>query len=398
MLITDTFSWDFSTFESYVEGMCQELKKNREKHIVFWGHSTPEAILTLFACWKIGKIACPLNIRLPSADPACLLLNAPLFTPHMPEDPPPSHNSDWDLDNVAVFLYTSGSSGPPKLACLSLKNLVLSAQGSNRLIPLSQGDRWGLTLPLFHVGGLGILMRCYLAKSFVLMTPNLTQATHLSLVPTQLYRLIQSQRSFSKLKAILLGGAPLPDLAIPWPIIKTYGMTEMSSQIITKDQLHPYAELMIDSQQQILVRGLILFQGYYQNSKIELPLNREGWFETGDLGCWEERKFKVWGRKDNLFISGGENIQPEEIEELICRYFDDQKAIVVPIPDNEFGSKPAVFLSYPQKLSEIQKLLTSLLPKYKIPTRAFPFPTQQGLKVDRGFLKKLALASKDFYS
>jgi len=380
MLITDEFTWDHASFEDFVEGMCKQIEAFPHKRVAFWAPSTPEVILTLFACWKTGKIACPLSTRLPSADQALHDLETELFTPSMPEPESP-RATQWDLSKLGTLLYTSGSMGHPKIAALSLGNLVSSAIGSYNTIPLLPEDRWALTLPLFHVGGLGILFRSYLAKSYVLISSNWEQATHLSLVPTQLFRLLQNPTDLPNLKTILLGGAPLPDLETPWNILPTYGMTEMSSQIVTNHQIHPYAEMKITEDQEIWVKGPVLFQGYYEKGSISLPL-KDGWFQTKDLGCWEDGMFKIIGRKDNLFISGGENIQPEEIEEVIRRVCGLHDAVVVPIPDKEFGARPVVFLKERIPLEELQEMLESYLPKFKIPIKSFELP-ETGLKPSR---------------
>ena len=176
-------------------------------------------------------------------------------------------------------------------------------------------------------------------------------------------------------------GAPLPDLETPWNILPTYGMTEMSSQIVTNHQIHPYAEMKIAEDREILVRGPVLFQGYYEKGKIDLPL-KDGWFQTKDLGCWDDGLFKIIGRKDNLFISGGENIQPEEIEEVIRRICGLHDAVVVPIPDQEFGARPAVFLKQLVPLEELQEMLKAHLPKFKIPIKCFELP-ETGFKPQR---------------
>lgn len=389
MLITDNFSWDHPTFEAYVEGMCAQVRAFPHERVAFWAHSTPEIILALFAIWKTGKIACPLNTRLPSAAPTLEELETTLFTPQMPQplSPRPVHRNP---DKLATFLTTSGSTGKPKIACHTLGNLIQSALGSNQLIPLEPSDQWALTLPLFHVGGLGILFRCYLAKCSVLLSSTWSAATHLSLVPTQLLRLLKNPSALPRLKTLLLGGAPLPELATPWNIIPSYGMTEMSSQIITHHQIHPGAQLHITPHHEIWVRGPVLFQGYYEkNQGITLPLNAQGWFETKDLGQWIQDKFQFLGREDNLFISGGENIQPEEIENALRKFCGCEEAYVVPITDAQFGKRPVAFVRPFLELSQLQQLAPHL-PKYKIPIRLLPLPASEDLKPCRAILTELA--------
>lgn len=383
MLITDEFEWDYPTFEAYVEGMRLQVAAYPSERIPFLALLHPLSILTLFATWKEGKIACPLNPRIPTGEP--------LFVPVQPVMRAASR-PEWNLNALATFLSTSGSSGKPKVACHTLKNHVMSAQGSLLKVPLTPESVWSLTLPLFHVGGLAILFRCYLAKASVLLSKNLSRATHLSLVPTQLYRLLKEKQTLPRLQTILLGGAPLPSFDTTWNVLPTYGMTEMSSQIVTGNTLHPCAEMKISEDNEIWVRGDTLFQGYLQeDNTIACPLNREGWFETKDLGKWQDNRFCISGRKDNLFISGGENIQPEEIEEAIGTHCGMHEAIVVPIKDEEFGQRPAVFIQAPERLPDIQEKLLSVLPRFKIPIRAFQLPKSTNLKPNRKALQKLTL-------
>jgi o-succinylbenzoate---CoA ligase len=389
MLITDTFLWDHPTFEAYIEGMCAHITAFPHERVAFVATTSPETILTLFATWKMGKIACPLSPRLPTLAPVLTELETALFTPSMPQPLSPIP-WNYNLSQLAAFLYTSGSTAKPKIACLSLGNLLHSAQGSNQFIPLDPSDQWALTLPLFHVGGLGILWRCYLAQCSILLSDNWTSATHLSLVPTQLFRLLKNQPSLPRLKTILLGGAPLPNIETPWNILPSYGMTEMSSQIVTGHQIHPHAEVHIAQNQEIWVRGAVLFQGYYTHELgITLPLNEEGWFATQDLGRWTDGRFQILGRQDNLFISGGENIQPEEIEEALRKHCHCEEAWVVPMSDEEFGKRPVAFLKPHLSVSEVQQRLQAHLPKFKIPVRTFPVPPSEGLKVSRKALLKL---------
>ena len=371
-LIGESFSWNEQIFESSIEGMCEQVRAFPSDLVAFWAHTTPEVVLTFFATWKVGKVAYPINTRLPKAP-------TPLFTPTMPKPCPPTP-THWDLGRTAAHLLTSGSTGVPKVAQLTLGNLVYNAEGSNQILPLREDDVWGLTLPLFHVGGIGILLRSYLANSTVSLDTR--PATRLSLVPTQLYRLLKAPPP--RLKTVLLGGAPLPSLETPWHVVPTYGMTEMSSQIVTNHQVHPYAELKIEQDQEIWVKGKTLFQGYVNHPPVQ------DWFPTGDLGRWKNGIFEILGRKDNMFISGGENIQPEEIEEVIQRVCGLLEAVVVPLNDAEFGQRPGVFLSDPTLLSKLQDQLQDHLPKYKIPIKAFPLVETRGLKPNRKILSQIA--------
>lgn len=335
----------------------------------------------------------------------------------------------WPLpvNQPATIVFTSGSSRMPKAALHTIGNHYFSAEGSNQNIALAPGDRWLLSLPLYHVGGLAILFRCWLAgATAVIADPELGLAdalgehdiTHVSMVPTQLQRLLRSGRCDavkSVLKALLLGGEPLPEAlletahAVGLPLHTTYGMTETSSQVATTppgaslDQLRtagqrlPHRELRISEEQEILVRGRTLFQGYVEDSMVHDPRDAKGWFHTGDLGRLDDDGYlHVTGRKDNQFISGGENIQPEAIERVLVQLEGVRRAVVVPIPDPEFGQRPAAFIDAPMKdKASVHprwiEQLESTLPRFMIPAQFYEWPENtsnaEGMKVSRDWLR-----------
>ena len=325
------------------------------------------------------------------------------------------------LDRPATIVFTSGSSGAPKAALHTFGNHYYSALGSNANIALAPGDRWLHLLPLYHVGGLSILFRSLLAGATVaLPEPGaplgeaITDggATHVSVVSTQLLRLLRNSNfERGELKAILLGGGPI---AVPLvveaagrglPIHTSYGLTEMASQVTatppgaspgelrTSGRLLPHRNISISEDGEILVRGETLFTGYVEREMEGLPLDAEGWFHTGDLGELDAAGYlRVRGRKDNLFVSGGENVQPEEIEEALCRLEGVEEVVVVPVPDAEFGSRPVAFVrtagGEPENLT---RALEPTLQRFKIPVAFHGWPEDVGgMKVDRNFFRERA--------
>lgn len=126
---------------------------------------------------------------------------------------------------------------------------------------------------------------------------------------------------------------------------------------------------------EILVKGAPLFQGYWKKENIvEKALDKEGWFATKDLGANSQTSYVyILGRKDNLFISGGENIYPEEIERAILSLPYITEAYVIPVQDPEFGNRPVAFIPQeaPYTLDTLKDHLRPLLPGYKLPTKLF---------------------------
>ncbi len=310
-------------------------------------------ITKMFAAWKNGSSFFAMNPRLPREVPQI-------------EGPPGT-----------LLLYTSGSSAEPKIAVLTLDNLLANAISVVKAVELKPNDQWRLTLPLHHVGGIGIVIRCILARATIVLddSPNIT---HLSYVPTHLYR---ATPIYKHLRCLLLGGAPIGNYPNHLPIYTTYGLTEMASMVSLNGDILPNRELKIAEDGEILVNGPCLFQGYFGEK-------RSGWFPTKDLGRFVNGKLEILGRKDWMFISGGENIQPEEIEQKLLDFPEVIEAAIIPIDDPEWGKRPVACVSAkkPFTLQEMQERLLSYLPKFKIPIALYFFdelPKKNNLKLDR---------------
>ena len=404
-LIQNQQTFTYLELDQIVSRFCHYLLAlPPEMKIAFIAHTHWRCVALLFALFRLGRTACPLSYRLPQLDPALVKLKPCLFI--NPEEIPlrDSHSTTlWSLDYPATHLFTSGTTSEPKIACHTLGNHYYSALGINSALQFTASDRWLLALPLFHVGGLAILFRAFLAQGAVVISKDisaLSQATFASLVPTQLYRLLQEPALGScPIKWFLLGGAALPDslyhqaIARGLNICPSYGMTEMSSTIAIDTrkakeiayEVLPYRKLTLAADGEILVRGETLFQGYLGEAQNE-------WLSTRDLGTFtSDGRLKVIGRKDNLFISGGENIQPEEIEQALLSIEGVQRAIVVAIPDQEFGARPAAFVQAPKGFA-LEKLKEKL-PGFKIPKRFFPLEeSHDNFKEPRRYFQELALA------
>lgn len=314
------------------------------------------------------------------------------------------------------FIPTSGSTSKAKITILSYESMYLNALETIRKISLQPKDRYYLSLPLYHVGGLSILFRAILAKASLYIadkheTIDTVPANFASLVPTQLIRALPKKHKLrEKYKCLLIGGAYLPpcvyNQAKDLSLYLTYGMSESASQIlITKQPTligsnyylgfpHRYCEMRLSSQKEIYIRGRSLFLGYVGQKP------QTGWFATKDLGDFSSKfGYSFHKRKDRLFVSGGENIYPEEIERAIhsCALFDE--VIVVPVEDLEFGKRAVAFIQ--GKNWESKKLsseLRRILPGYKVPIRFFnlshyPSPS---IKWSKGQLEKIA--KKEIFS
>ncbi|WP_051216026.1 o-succinylbenzoate--CoA ligase [Ferrimonas futtsuensis] len=396
-------------------------------HLAAVGPTSLELVLLQLACIRLGAVFAPLSPRFPESQLIQLLdqIDARFLWHHqgvnlgglaslsLENGLPPSDGKPLTRSQPVSLILTSGSSGHPKAAMHSLGNHLASASGSLAQIPLAPGDRWLASLPMYHIGGLALMFRCLDAGATLVLPRhrellhNLreTRVSHLSLVATQLGWLLDARDSealMAPLKLVLLGGGPIPQALLTrlshYPIraLTSYGMTEMASQITTgaaNDQglsgtLLPGRELRIH-QGIIEVRGETRFMGYYQDGSLNQPFDDQGWFHTKDRGEWHGEKLKVLGRADNMFISGGENVQPEEIEAALKQHPQIDEAVVLPVSDDTFGLLPVAVIraSTPQPgQQELDQFLAPRLARFKRPRRYLAWPenyAQQGLKVSR---------------
>lgn len=325
----------------------------------------------------------------------------------------------------AMIIFTSGSSGVSKAVLHSFENFRYSAQGSNQVISFQPGDKWLVTLPFFHVSGLALIWRAFSGGGAVVFPDsreslawNIShqKVSHVSLVASQLYTLLsnlqdQETDPLAKMKAILLGGGPIPGrmwdqcMERNLAVFPTYGLSEMASSVTVcrtpiegQGRLHagnllPYRELKISPDHEIWVRGQTLFLGYATKNGIEQPYDEEGWFHTGDLGFFDDQqRLHLLGRLDLRFISGGENIYPEEIEDQLLRIPGVEEALVVPVSDEKYGARPEAFVRTRRNLedlaSSLPNELSCSLPKFKIPRKIHPWPEdapKTDLKRNRAF-------------
>ncbi len=386
----------------------------------FVTETSVNSIITFFALLEIGASPCLLSTRLPLEKiPTYLSAARSSFFLDVKTSSAEKCKTDFVSEKQEILLFTSGSSGSPKLASLNVEHFVASAGSSNIALSLTPENCWLLTVPLFHVSGLSILFRCLLQGSSIVLTSDLLSghpfASHVSLVPTQLLRVLEKASPFPHLKCALIGGAPISESLIQkalekkMPLYLTYGMTELASQITMTSKsdallpLHlgkplPGKELSFASDGEILVRGSSLFNGYDTLLGPQKKLIGDGWFATGDLGAFDANgNLKYKGRKDNLFISGGENIYPEPIEEALGTIKGVLQAIVVPLDDLEFGKRPVAFVHMEDPMlskEEFHERLIHLLPKFCLPIHFFPFPKQlleKGFKVKRSELREILL-------
>jgi O-succinylbenzoic acid--CoA ligase len=380
-LRTSRRTWSFRELDAAVDARAARISTTRHPYTVAADALT---IIHLLAALRAGVAACPLSPRWPQSLVTTRLDN-------LPAEPP-----------QGTVIFTAGSSGLPKAAVLPIDCHIASAEAVSAALELRAGDRWLLCLPMDHVGGIAIVFRCLSVGATIVLgrgrptvqTFARDQITHASLVPTQLRSLLaKSATPNPELRAVLLGGAALPRSLWAqaceqgWPVRPSYGATEMASTVAIADpgnfdagRILQHCELRIADEDEIQLRGASRFAGYATRERLIHPFEADGWFATRDQGQLDKAgRLRVLGRLDQMFISGGENVHPEEIEAALLALPQVERACVVPIDDAEFGQRPVAFI---QGKADAEAL-EPVLPRFKIPIAFLPWPEHIGLKPDR---------------
>ena len=337
---------------------ARDLQPGRPHSLV--ARSEPQTLVALYACLERGAPLVPLHPRLPERARREQLA---LLPERLSED-------------IALVLFTSGSTGAPKGVCLSRHALVASARGSESLLGWRGDDRWLSCLPLAHIGGLAIAIRCLLAARPVILLPRYSaaalraeverrEATLLSLVPAMLDELVvEAWRPPPSLRAVVIGGAPCPPRLLKAahklgiPAIASYGMTETGSHIYTGGKLAAGAELRLDAAGCLQIRGPMLLSGYLGDP--DSPLDAEGWLTTGDRATLEDGVLRILGRADDVIITGGENVDPAAVEAALEAYPAIRFAAIFGLPDTRFGERVAAVIVAAEGAAgeEIERALT----------------------------------------
>ncbi len=393
--------------------------------IVAWlGLNSTEMLATLVACERLGAVLLPLNWRLAAAELAQIVVHAGaghlLGTPEMsglaatvraaakPLVPGPTAGVEaGDL----LLVYTSGTTGKPKGAMHTRAGMLANAQAAIEAQGFGADTRVLSVLPLFHVGGLCIqTLPALAAGGQVRLQPRFDagawfdevaawRPTTSLLVPAVMRALIEHPRwaaaDLSSLGYVNSGSQIVPRYLIEAfhargvPVAQVYGATETGplSIVLRPDEAmaHPglagrpargvQARLAADGE--ILLKAPQLMRGYHRSA--EPSFDADGWFHTGDLAKQHAGGlFEVVGRVRELIISGGENIHPAEIENLVAERPDVAECAVIGLPDERWGEVPVLALVLrPGALFDaaaLQALFDARLARFKHPRRVVALP------------------------
>lgn len=437
--------WTYAALDETVDRICgwlvgQRLPTNGRLGALL--DNSLEYVALVHAAARLGLVLVPLNTRLTAAELAWqrervgvgLIVTSEPYSAISRQLPvqaqtltvdqlPPVHHSapfkqsaftiqpdskkrQSPLDAVQAIVFTSGTTGRPKGVALTFGNHFYSAMASAYKLGVEPNDLWLSSLPLYHVGGLAVIFRSCLygtavdlharfeldAVNHALDTKPITL---ISVVPTMLYRLVQTRQSWpASLRLILVGGAAASaelvqqanqlgneQLAMSkisnlksqienrkFLVATTYGMTEAASQIATQLPAQTaakptsvgrpllFTEVKIVGDDggerprgaygEVWVRGPQVTRGYFDNPEANASRFMDGWFRTGDIGYVDaDGDLFIVQRRSDLIVSGGENIYPAEVEGVLRRHPAVKEVCVVGVADVEWGQRPAAMVA-----------------------------------------------------
>lgn len=393
--------------------------------VMLQAHNHPDTLLAWLALLQCGARILPVNPQLPRSVVEILLppltlrfalvLNgeggyASLSALKMDRHKG-SNGAAWQPERLATMTLTSGSTGLPKAAVHTCAAHLASAEGVLALLPYAGEDDWLLSLPLFHVSGQGILWRWLLAGARLTVCEKqpleqmLQGCTHASLVPTQLWRLLNGEEKVA-LKAVLLGGAAIPGeltLRAASRGIRSwcgYGLTEFASTVCAKeadglaDVGYPLPGREVKLVEgEVWLKAASMASGYWRDGQLVPVANAQGWFATRDRGEMNAGRLTILGRMDNLFFSGGEGIQPEEVERVIGTHPQVSQVYVVPLDDVEFGQRPVAVVECEAgvDIAQLPHWVGDKLARFQQPVHWLVLPTELkngGIKISRRALQQ----------
>ncbi|MGA7721331.1 MAG: o-succinylbenzoate--CoA ligase [Ignavibacteriaceae bacterium] len=317
-----------------------------------------------------------------------------------------------ELENTALIIFTSGSTGKPRGVELTFNNLLNSAFNGNKLFNNQENDRWLASLPFYHIGGFSIILRNFFFGTALIIPKTLTtediiysienlNPTLASFVTTQLKRLIETGfEPNQSLRNILLGGGFLETKLVSealkkgWNVVKSYGTTETASFVtaLTAEEfkinpssagkaIFPNQILIIDENRNILpdmkvgeiaIKAQSVARGYLNNNDENKKKFAKDIFYSGDYGYLDADGFLyVEARREDLIISGGENIIPHEIEAAIIKYPGIKEVCVFGKEDKEWGHIVIAVIASNEKIEfeSLKEFLNDKLPSYKHPKK-----------------------------
>ena len=355
--------------------------------------NTPEHVQVFFACAKAGLVLVPISWRLAppeieyqlaDSEPSIFLVEdeyADLAAGARFEvEPGNASHVDVSDDDGLLLIYTSGTTGKPKGAVLTHANCFWTNLSLDLVTPMAEDDVVLQVLPQFHCGGWNVQpllawwkgARVVLERGFdpgrVLDLIERKRVTTIMGVPAIYLFLAQHERfaaaDLSSLRRAVVGGAPMPEsLLETWAargltVVQGYGLTEAAPNVLClppedaarkigyAGKPYPFVDVDLSADAELLVRGPNVFPGYWRNpDATKATFTDDGWLRTGDVADRDDEGFyRIRGRLKEMYISGGENVYPAEVEAVLHEHERVADVAVVGVPDDRWGEVGAAFV------------------------------------------------------
>lgn len=377
-------TWTWAALDALVDAAARALKAQGVtpgQRVPVQAANEPQLVVMFHALGRVGGVFMPINARLTRGEVERCLGQVPR-SPAAPR--------------VRAALFTSGTTGVPRLVELTEENFVASATASGANLGLDATQRWLGTLPLFHIGGLAMVHRCALQGAALYLEPGFDAeranglfdlgVSHASLVPTTLQRLLDARgaRRFFGVKAVLVGGGPMSSAllsrarAAELPVLQTYGLTEACSQVTTErlgeadgttagPALPGLTVRIVDEAGAPVGPGGV---GEIEVSGPTLAWGQGPWLSTKDLGRLDARgRLTVLARRVDLIVTGGENVYPLEIEAVLREHPAVVEVAVAPHADAHWGQVPVAYVVEREPVSDqvLADFARERLASFKVP-------------------------------
>ncbi len=324
--------------------------------------SGPALADAVMAAWDAGETILPLNPAAPAAETERLLARLR-----------PTHLCDTNgrrtlADGVAApagtaaIVVTSGTTGAPKGVELTRAGMEVMGRSYTEGLDAGPRDRWLACLPLHHVASLGVLARAYVTGlawtvhdgfdiDRVATSPRAEGTTMVSVVPTTLRRLLDAGAPMHEYRRVIVGGAPCPEAlraraeSLGVVVVDAYGMTEAWGGWALDGIPIAGAEGAVAPDGEVLVRGAMVMQAYrFDAEQTAAVLQPDGWLHTGDIGEIVDGRVRVTDRKRDLVITGGVNVSPTEVENVLGHYPGLTDVCIIGVPDDEWGERIVAYV------------------------------------------------------
>ncbi len=344
----------------------------------------------------------------------------------------PSLEYKFDPNSICLMMFTSGSTGEPKCVQLTFDNLYASAKSADSFIDHNNADIWLAALPFYHIGGFSIITRTIISGCSMVIPKALKdndlytsiekyKPSLLSLVPTMLGRMIdKGMNPWENLRILFVGGGAATENLISralkkkWPIVTVYGSTETASMVTVSSTKNlemngMSAGVMLDSVEisisdsefnndtsgEIVVSSKSVAHSYLNLTHNETSSLKDGKYFSNDIGKIDSNgNLYIIGRKDEIIISGGENISLAEIENLLNKERNIQDCAVLGVFDEKWGQSYVVITESKENnvKNEIYKFLKERLVKFKLPRKIYKLdeiPRNELGKIQKNKIKEL---------